>query len=71
MSVNKNEKNGHKTPKSKKKKKDSLNSKFSNPPSYLEHENMKFLIFDSPNDDNLQDYIEVILSSINFCINLS
>lgn len=57
MSDKKRSKNGGKTPKTK--KKNESVSKFQNPPSLVEHDNMKFLIFDSPNDDNLNDYIEV------------
>lgn len=29
-----------------------------NPPSFVQHKDMRFLIFDAPNDENLQSYVD-------------
>lgn len=29
------------------------------PETYIEYENMKFVIFDSPRDENINEYLEV------------
>jgi hypothetical protein len=43
----------------KKKKVDDEVPSLPNPPSLVEHNDMRFLIFDAPSDDNLDTYAKV------------